>query len=75
MTEKPVTTRGPSVSRVVRAATDINPKVKVPAVVGLLIACILAVLAILSTVPALAFYVSIGMAIVTTAGGYFVYGD
>jgi hypothetical protein len=75
MTEKPVTTRGPSVGRVVRAATDINPKVKVPAVLAVVIACILAVLAILSSVPALTFYVSIGMAIVTTAAGYFVYGD
>lgn len=69
------TTRGPAVGRVVRAATDINPKVKAPAFVGLIIACILAVLTILSTVPALALYVSIGMAIVTTGAGYLVYGD
>lgn len=75
MSEKPAITRGPKVGRVVRAATDINPKVKVPAFVAVIIACILAVLAILATVPALAFYVSIGMALVTTAAGYLVYGD
>lgn len=50
-----------------------HPKVKVPAVVSLVIACVLAVLSILSQVPALVFYVQLAQALVTTAAGYLTY--
>lgn len=48
----------------------VHPKVKVPAIVGIIITVILAVLSALTSVPALAPYVSIGLTIVTTISGY-----
>lgn len=51
----------------------IHPKVKVPAVVGTVIAIVLAVLAGLSAVPELAPYVAIGVTVVNAVTGYLTY--
>lgn len=48
----------------------IHPKVKVPAIVGVIIAIVLAILSALTSVPAVAAYAAIGITIVTTISGY-----
>ena len=51
-------------------ATTIHPKVAVPAVVGTIIAIVLAVLGALTSIPAAAPYVAIGITILTAISGY-----
>lgn len=53
--------------------STIHPKVKVPAVVGTIVAIILGVLAALTSVPAAAPYVAIGTTIVLAISGYLTY--
>jgi hypothetical protein len=53
----------------------VHPKVKVPAIVGVIITVILAILSALTSVPALAPYVTIGLTIVTTISGYLTPAD
>jgi hypothetical protein len=53
--------------------STIHPKVKVPAVVGTIVAIVLAVLAALTTVPAAAPYVAIGTTVITAVTGYLTY--
>lgn len=48
----------------------IHPKVKVPAIVGVVIAIVLAVLSALTSVPAVAAYAAIGVTILTAISGY-----
>lgn len=48
----------------------VHPKVRVPAIVGTIIAIILAVLSALTAVPAVAPYVAIGITILTAISGY-----
>lgn len=51
----------------------LHPKVKVPAVIGTIIAIVLAVLAGLTAVPAVAPYVAIGVTIINSVSAYFTY--
>ncbi len=51
----------------------IHPKVKVPAVVGTIIAIVLAVLSGLTAVPAAAPYVAIGVTVINGIAGYLTY--
>ena len=52
---------------------NVHPKVKVPAVVGTVIAIVLAVLAGLSAVPEFAPYVAIGVTAINSVAGYLTY--
>lgn len=48
----------------------VHPKVKVPAIVGVVITVVLAILSALTSVPTLAPYVSIGITLITAISGY-----
>lgn len=53
----------------------LNPKVKVPAIVGSIVTIGLAVLAAAGTVPELAPVATAGTTALTTLSGYFAYAD
>lgn len=61
-------------ARAVRAAADtVHPKVKVPAVVGVVITALLAALAIVGTAPEYAPYAAAAQAVVTTVAGWLAF--